>query len=171
MKHLLLLIVLFSGCTPVATYPPVETDVALIFSNASNEPIPTIFAEILLYTNNHFGGMDEIVFNLPKGVPTETYTIVVSKIPGSVPMSSVEQLSYHIVELRKRPFRAEADIVFPSASGAYSRATVYLSASLVRPWSVIRDRVWHVPVNEVPKPNFNQQKNKDTKASGDEPTL
>jgi hypothetical protein len=86
-------------------------------------------------------------------------------------MSSVEQLSYHIVELRKRPFRAEADIVFPSASGAYSRATVYLSASLVRPWSVVRDRVWHVPVNEVPKPNFNQQKNKDAKASGDEPTL
>ena len=168
MKHLLLLIVLFSGCTPVATYPPVETDIALVFSSASNEPIPTVFAEILLYTNSHFGGMDEIVFNLPEGVPAETYTIVANKIPGSAPMSDVEQLSYHIVELRKRPFRAEADIVFPSASGSYSRATVYLSASLSTPWGVVRDRVWVVPVNEIPKPNFNQQKNKGTKTSGDE---
>jgi hypothetical protein len=168
MKHLLLLVIVFSGCTPVATYPPVETDAGLIFSNASNEPVPTIFAEILLYTNNHFGGMDEIVFNLPEGVPAETYTIVAGKIPGSAPMSGVEQLSYHVVELRKRPFRAEADIIFPSASGAYSSATVYLSASLRTPWGVVRDRVWVVPVNEVPKPNFNQQKNRGTGTSGDE---
>jgi hypothetical protein len=112
--------------------------------------------------------MDEIVFNLPEGVPAETYTIVAGKIPGSAPMSGVEQLSYHVVELRKRPFRAEADIIFPSASGAYSSATVYLSASLRTPWGVVRDRVWVVPVNEIPKPNFNQQKNKGTKTSGDE---
>jgi hypothetical protein len=154
MKPLLLPIVFLSGCTPVATYPPVETDVALVFSDSSNEPVPTIFAETIRYAHEHFGGMDTIVFNLPKTVDDKTYTIVSDKLGGAVPMHNSEQVSFHIVELRKRPFHAEADIVFPSTSGNYERATVYLSSSLVGPWSVTRDRVWLVPVDELPSPNY-----------------
>ena len=154
MKYLLLIVVLFSGCTPVATYPPVETDVALVFSDSSNEPIPTIFAESLRYAHEHFGGMDVIVFNLPKTVSGNTYELVSDKLGGAVPMQNQEQVSFHIIELRKRPFRAEADIIFPSTSGNYERATLYLTSSLIDPWKVARDRVWLVPVPELPSPNY-----------------
>jgi hypothetical protein len=154
MKYLLLIIVLFSGCTPVATYPPVETDIALVFSDSTNEPIPTIFAETLRYAHEHFGGMDVIVFNLPDTVGEKTYELVSDKLGGALPMENKEQVSFHIIELRKRPFHAEADIIFPSTSGNYERATLYLTSSLVDPWKVTRDRIWLVPVTELPSPNY-----------------
>ena len=154
MKRFLLPIVLLSGCTPVATYPPVETDAAFVFSDSSNEPVPTIFAETLRYAHEHFGGMDIIVFNLPETVESETYALVANKLGGAVPMHNSEQVSFHVIELRKRAFHAEADIIFPSTSGNYERATLYLSSSLVQPWSVTRDRIWLIPVNELPAPNY-----------------
>jgi hypothetical protein len=155
MKNIALLLIVFVvGCTPVATYPPVENDVALVFSNSSNEPVPTILAKILLYAHEHFGGMSTIVFNLPEGVNKETYTIISEKISGAVPMKTSGQLAYHVTELRKRPFHAEADIVFPASGGQYEQATIYLSSSLARPWSVQRERIWLVPVTELPTPNF-----------------
>lgn len=155
MKYLLLITLLFSGCTPVATYPPVETDIALVFSDSENEPIPTIFAESLRYAHERFGGMDLVVFNLPETVGGKTYEVVSDKLGGALPMESKEQVSFHIIELRKRPFRAEADIIFPSTSGNYERATLYLTSSLIDPWKVTRDRVWLVPVSELPNPNYN----------------
>jgi hypothetical protein len=154
MKYTVLLIVLIAGCTPVATYPPVETDFAMTFSNSSNEPVPTIIAESLTYAHEHFGGMDTIVFNLPEGVSDETYVIVSDKLGGAVPLKNSEQVSFHIVELRKRPFRAEVDIVFPSSTGNYEQATLYLDSSIVEPWSVTRDRVWLVPISKLPAPNY-----------------
>ena len=154
MKYTILLVVLIAGCTPVATYPPVETDLALTFSNSSNEPVPTIISESLKYAHEHFGGMDTIVFNLPDGVSDETYRIVSDKLGGAVPMKNSEQVSFHIIELRKRPFKAEVDIVFPSSSGNYEQATIYLASSLIEPWSVTRDRVWLVPVSKLPAPNY-----------------
>jgi len=148
------LIVFVVGCTPIATYPPVENDVALVFSNSSNEPVPTILARTLLYAHEHFGGMDTVVFNLPEGVNKETYTIVSEKIGGAIPMETSGQLAYHVTELRKRPFHAEADIVFPAPGGQYEQATIYLSSSLAQPWSVQRERIWLVPVTTLPTPNF-----------------
>ena len=153
-KFALLLIVFVVGCTPVATYPPVENSVALVFSNSSNEPVPTILAETLLYAHEHFGGMNTIVFNLPEGVNKETYTIVSEKIGGAIAMETSGQLAYHVTELRKRPFHAEADIVFPVSGGQYEQATIYLSSSLSKPWTVQRERIWMIPVTELPAPNF-----------------
>jgi hypothetical protein len=98
--------------------------------------------------------MSTIVFNLPEGVNKETYTIISEKISGAVPMKTSGQLAYHVTELRKRPFHAEADIVFPASGGQYEQATIYLSSSLARPWSVQRERIWLVPVTELPTPNF-----------------
>jgi hypothetical protein len=142
------------SCTPVATYPPIENDTGLIFSNSSNEPVPTIFAVVLRYAHEHFGGMDTIVFNLPEGVNRETYLLVSEKLNGAIPLPAVGVLAYYITELRKRPFHAEADILFPSSTGRYEQATLYLSSSLADSWAVSRKRVWLVPVNTLPQPNF-----------------
>ena len=98
--------------------------------------------------------MNTIVFNLPKGVNKETYTIVSEKIGGAIAMETSGQLAYHVTELRKRPFHAEADVVFPVSGGQYEQATIYLSSSLSKPWTVQRERIWMIPVTELPAPNF-----------------
>jgi len=157
MKNLLLLLFTFiHSCTPIATYPPIEVDSALTFSNSANEPVPTILVATLAYAHEHFGGMDIIVFNLPEGVTDETYTIVADRLGGAVPMTSQNQIAYHITELRVRGFHAEADIIFPSTSVSHEEATVRLKSSLLEPWSVSGDRVWLVPVLNLPAPNYSQ---------------
>ena len=150
----LLIFVFIASCTPVATYPPVENSVALVFSDSSNEPIPTILEKTLVYAREHFGGMDTVVFNLPSGVNEDTYIIVAEKIGDAVPMTDPSQLAYHVTELRKRPFHAEADIIFPASGGRYEQATIYLSSSLSKPWEVKRERIWLVPITTLPVPNF-----------------
>ena len=144
------------GCTTVATYTPIEHDTALVFSNSSTEPIPTIFEVTLRHAHEHFGGMDTIVFNLPEGVSRETYMLVSEKLGGATPVSSSENVGYYITELRKRPFHAEADILFPSSTGRYEQATLYLSSSLIDPWIVSRERVWLVPVTTLPDSGFSE---------------
>ena len=158
MKNLLLQCVLcllvVVGCTPVATYPPVENKAALSFSsNSANEPVPTIMANVISYAHSHFSGVGDIVFSLPEGVDKETYLIVAEKLGGATPMTSPNEIAYHITELRVRGFHADADIVFPSTDGGYGVATVHLSSSLVNSWTVTRDRVWLIPTKEVPAPN------------------
>ena len=155
MRTLLLLTaILFLGCTPVATYPPVENDTALTFSNSTNEPVPTIMAKVVSYAHEHFGGMDIVVFNLPEGVSKETYNIVSDKLGGAIPMTSPNEIAYHLTELRVRGFSADADVIFPSTTGGYEMATVHLESSLVSPWKVIRNRVWLIPTNKAPVPNY-----------------
>ncbi len=156
MKNLLLLLTMFVfvGCTPIATYPPIENDAALSFANSSNEPVPTILAEVISYAHEHFGGMEIIVFNLPEGVNSKTYDIVSEKLSGAIPMKTLNQIAYHVIELRVRGFDAEADIIFPTTGGGYGLATIHLDTSLFEAWAVTRDRVWLIPTNSPPPPHY-----------------
>ena len=155
MRNLLVLSVfLFASCTPVATYPPIETDAALSFADSSNEPVPTILAEVITYAHEHCGGMEVIVFNLPEGINATTYDIVSEKLGGALPMKTLNQIAYHIIELRVRGFDADADILFPTTSGGYGLATIHLDSSLFNAWAVTRDRVWLIPTNSPPPPHY-----------------
>ncbi len=142
------------GCSSVATFPPVETATFLSTPSAANEPVPTIMSKVILYSHEHYGGMDSIVFNLPGGVDQKTYSLVEDIVVGAVPMASQNEISYHIVELRVRGFTADADVVFPSASGSYGMATIHLKSSIVGPWEVVGDRVWLIPIESPPLPTF-----------------
>jgi len=155
MKHMLLIILIsFAGCSPIATYPPVETDMAVQFSDSAKEPVPTIMVKVLEYAHKHYGGMDTIVINLPTGVGHETYEIVAKRLGGAIPMTSVGQPAFHIVELRVRGFSADADIVFRSTTGQYEMATIRLESSIIDKWEVVDDRVWLVPEAREPVPNY-----------------
>ncbi|MBC8309827.1 MAG: hypothetical protein H8E83_04850 [Planctomycetes bacterium] len=156
MRHLTLLIVfIFCGCSSIATYPPIESKVLLAPPNPANEPVPTIIGKVITYSHEHYGGMDSIVFNLPEGVNKKTYDIVSDLIENATPMSTTNELSYHIVELRVRGLSADADVLFPSASGNYGMATVRLKSSILGDWEVVNDRVWLIPVKTPPLPTYN----------------
>lgn len=152
MRFLFILLVCAS-CTPIATYPPIENKAVENYSKNVNEPVITILATAFEYAFDHFGGMDPIVFNLPKGMSATAYARVSEKLNGALPMTEAGQPAYHVVELRVRGFHADVDMFFPSASGTYEMATIHLEASLIDKWHVTRDRVWLVPVTEIPSPN------------------
>ena len=152
MRFLIILLICAS-CTPIATYPPIENKTVENYSKNVNEPVITILATAFQYAFEHFGGMDTIVFNLPKGMSATAYTRVAQKLDDALPMAEPGQPAYHVVELRVRGFHADIDMFFPSASGTYEMATIHLEASLIDKWRVTRDRVWLVPVQEIPAPN------------------
>ena len=154
MKYLYFLIVCAAlGCSPIATFPPIETEAATKFANATRKPVPKIMAVIIEYAHNNYGWMDTVVFNLPEGVGYEAYTLVNEKLDGATPMTSDDQPAYHIVELRVRGFNAEADIVFPTRSGDYQMATLRIHTD---PFGtkVTSDRVWAIPIHDSPAPTF-----------------
>lgn len=157
--RLVLLIVLAASlahCSPVATYPPIEVDSAVTFSNSTYEPVPTVLVTSIEYARDHFGGSDAVVYNLPEGMTAETYDIVTSRVENSRPMQNMEEVAYHITQLRVRGLRAEADVVYPAGGGEYQTATMYLSKSIADPWTVKRARVWAIPVSVVPTPNYSE---------------
>ncbi len=156
MKYLLTLIVIsiLCCCSPIATYPPIEVDSAVSFSNSSYEPVPTILVTTIEYAHNRYGGMETAVYNLPEGMVGETYDIVTARVADSAPLQIEGDQAYHITELRVRGLKAEADITFPRAGGGYETATLYLSKSLSNPWKVNRERIWLIPVAQAPAPNY-----------------
>ena len=153
-NYIFLLLFLFVGCANISTYPPVENAVVLSNPTSTSEPVPTIITEVLFYAHEHFGGMEIVVFNLPKGVENETYVMVASRLGGGIPMTSNEQVAYHITELRVRGLSADADIVFPATSGGYEEATIHLESSPFGNWGVTDERVWLIPSKTAPSPNY-----------------
>ena len=177
MRLFITLILLCSfGCTPIATYPPIENRTAKKFTAKVSEPVPTILATTIQYAFDKLGGMEAIVFNLPEGLDEKVYSRVIKRLNGATAMTDAKQAAYHIVQLRVRGLKAEADVLFPVDTGwlgitsqgglgslpdevvdaeerEYKMATIHLEGSLVEEWKVTRDRVWRVPVAEIPTPN------------------
>ena len=155
---ILLLFVCVVGCSPVATYPPIETEEIQKLTKSAYKPVSTILVKTIEYMHSRFGGMDEVVFNLPVGMGVKTYAVVSERVGDAIghpaePMSYAGQPAYHIVELRVRGLEADADVLFPSSSGEYKMVTLHLESSMFTKWHVTRDRVWLVPVKELPSPN------------------
>jgi hypothetical protein len=154
MKYIILLIACVSmSCSPIATFPPIETEAAAKFADATRKPVPKIMATIINYAHDTYGAMDTVVFNLPEGVGHGAYSLVMDKLDDAAPMTRNDQPAYHIIELRVRGFKAEADVVFPTKSGDYQMATVWVHTD---PFGakVTSDRVWAIPIYESPAPTF-----------------
>ena len=157
MKYLYLFIACaIMGCSPIATFPPIETEAATKFADATRKPVPRIMAVVIEYAHDNYGWMDNIVFNLPEGVGYEAYALVNEKLGGAKPMTNDGQLAYHIVQLRVRGFNAEADVVFPTKSGMFQEVTIRLHTD---PFGtkVTSDRVWAIPIHESPAPTFRKE--------------
>jgi hypothetical protein len=164
MKYITLLIACAAmSCSPIATFPPIETEAATKFGDATRKPVPRVMATVIKYAHEHYGWTDDVVFNLPKGVGQEAYALVNAMLSNATPMTSNDQSAYHIIELRVRGFNAEADVVYPARSGDYRMATLRLHTSAFDPWKVTYDRVWAVPIHE--SPSFTYPKDKVAEAS------
>lgn len=158
MKYFYLLIACVSmSCSPIATFPPIETEAATKWGDAARKPVPRIMALVINYAHEHYGWTDEIVYNLPEGVGADAYSLVGEMLANATPMTSDGQPAYHITELRVRGLDAEADVVMPTKSGEYQMVTLRLETSPFNPWSVTYDRLWAMPIHDSPSPTFSAE--------------
>lgn len=146
----LVFIVLLAGCAPYATYPPIDGTSGI--NQPHFEPVPTIMANAIRYTHTRFGEGRDFAINLPEGASARVYKMVLDKLGEGRPMSSEDDWTYYVQEIRSRGLKAQADIVFPRDDGPPGLITVHLRHELGR-YTVSSSKLWNLPV-EMPPPYY-----------------
>jgi hypothetical protein len=141
-----------AGCTPLATYPPIET--TSVETRPLFTPMPYLMAEALWYCNTEYGSGDtQFAYNLPEGTTYAVYNKVADKLRAGRPMQVPGEPAYHVQQVRLRGADAEVDVVVPQAGGRYELVTVTFRGDLIEGWQVTRARVWRIP-QPPPPPTY-----------------
>jgi hypothetical protein len=148
---LLVLAWLLCGCTPWATYPPIEG--AVDISNPALAPIPELMADAVRYVHTLDGGEGEIVLNLPEGTSAKVYDAVIERLGNARPMRPGDTQAYHVEAVRVRGLDAEVDVIHPAAGGVPELMTVYFNQSLMEGWRVKWHRRWRLRI-EAPEAHY-----------------
>ncbi len=141
-----------AGCTPWATYPPVEGSVDL--SDPDLSPIPELMADAIRYTHTRDGREGEIVFNLPPGTPRSVYQAVIKRLGEGRAMTDPAEVAYHVTEIRVRTLESEVDVIHARPDdGTPEQMTIAFRQNLLTGFRVERVRAWRYPV-DVPPPHY-----------------
>ena len=148
---LLALAFFLCGCTPWATYPPIEG--AVDISNPALAPIPELMADAVRYVREQDGEEGEIAINLPEGTPAKVYDAVIERLATARPMQAGEKRAYHVEAVRVRAMDAEVDVIHPGNGGAPELMTVYFNQNLLEGWQVKWHRRWRLRI-EAPEAHY-----------------
>lgn len=141
----------FGGCSPWATYPPVEHTQGL--ARPAYEPIPTLMAKSIAFAHDRYNAVDDVVINLPEGVPAKVYEKVIRKIGRGRPMTDDDANAYTIQEIRTRGPEAQVDLVYPRSDGLHELVTLYFKNNLIDGWRIDSTRLWRIRV-ERPRAHY-----------------
>lgn len=141
----------FGGCAAWTTYPPIPG--ALRVGHPELEPLPTIMAEAIRYSNERYLELEEPVFNLPEGVSERAYDSVTRRLRAGRPMHDPNEPAMHVREIRVRGTDAQADVIFPREDGLYQLVTLYMKQRPVNRYEVQDTRLWRIYV-QPPQPNY-----------------
>jgi hypothetical protein len=145
---LLALAFFLCGCTPWATYPPIED-----ISNPALAPIPTLMAEAVRYVHEQDDGEGEVVLNLPEDTPAKVYDKVLEKLGAGRPMETGDRQAYHVEAVRVRAVDAEVDLIHPGNGGAPELMTIYFQQQFLDGWRVKWHRRWRIRI-EAPEVRY-----------------
>ncbi|MDY7110156.1 MAG: hypothetical protein SYC29_16115 [Planctomycetota bacterium] len=148
---LLSLIFVLCGCTPWATYPPIEG--AVDISNPALAPIPRLMADAVRYVHTLEGGEGEIALNLPEGTSATVYDEVIERLEAARPMQAGNTQAYHVEAVRVRGLDAEVDVIHPGAGGVPELMTVYFNQTFAEGWRVKWHRRWRLRI-EAPEAHY-----------------
>jgi hypothetical protein len=144
-----------AGCSSWSTYPQVETKAARVFSQPTREPVPTIMAAALNYTQREYTVGKELPINLPDGCNWEAYQRVFERVSGEPrPMLKAGEPAIAITEVRTRAWDAEVDLVYPRGDGLNQLVTIDLSRDVTKPWHVKSARLWQIRDVTLPDPTY-----------------
>ena len=154
----LIAVALMSGCTPWATYPPIEGAMGL--SSPDLTPLPDLMSDAIWFTYQSYGDTGPIAVNLPPDTPPKVYDMVVDRLGGpdtAFPMSSDDLRAYTIVSVSVRTVDAKVVLIHPLQSGEYAESEVEFKQNLISGWYATRQHRWGYDVerpvaNYVPPP-------------------
>ena len=150
----ILLAVLPAACTAMSTYPPVA---GRPVSTPSVSPGPEVMAGAIKEAHRLTAPNTDIVFNLPAGLPENTWNRVAYLLPESArAMEPGDESVYSVKQIRIQGGTAEVDVVYPD-SGVYQLMTVKFNGGPLAGWSVAWAYRWMIP-SEKPTPNDPLQK-------------
>ena len=146
---------LFAGCSPWATYPPVEVKPAQAMTSETFEPLPTVMALAIDYARAECVPGKNYPVNLPAGSGWQSYEKVFEKTQGDdTPMKTVGEPALHITQVRTRAFDAEVDLVYPRGDGLNQLVTISLNREVFKDWRVMSARLWQIRSIEIPDPTY-----------------
>lgn len=144
--------VYLGGCTPMATYPPIEGSFEL--SGPSTEPIPALMVASIRYVHDKFGGEGgDYAINLPAGTPAKVYDLVIKRLDAGRPMQDPAEPAYHVTAVRVRGWSAEVDIFHPRRDGFYEFVTLSMQRDILPMYKVTNTRMWRTG-DVPPGPNY-----------------
>ena len=118
---LALAVVVLEGCSPWATYPPVETRAAQALASPTFEPVPTLMAMAIEYTLAEYLPGKDLPINLPQGADRRVYDAVFARLKGEPlqrPMMQIGEPAIHVKEVRTRAFDVQVDVVIRGVTGS-----------------------------------------------------
>jgi hypothetical protein len=148
---ILILAALLGACTPRITVPAPQGSVSM--GSIATEPVPTVMAKSIQFSNEWYGTDAPPVINLPRGTPPEVYGAVIRRLGEGVPMTDPSQRAFHIESVRISGTTAEVDMIHPGTIGEYQSVTIYLDDALFRGWQVNNSRPWRFRVTP-PAPHY-----------------
>jgi hypothetical protein len=145
---------LFAGCSPWATYPPVEVAPATMVTRPTFEPVPTVMTLAIKYARSEYASGQDLAVNLPLGADWQTYEKVFERLDGGGrPMMQPGEAAIHIVEVRARAFEAEVDLVYPRPGGPNQLVTLFMHRGF-NDWEVKNTRQWQIRDVLTPPPAY-----------------
>jgi hypothetical protein len=142
LAALALLAVVPAACTAMSTYPPVDGKVV---NTPSVSPGPEVMAGAIKEAHRLTAPNTDIVFNLPAGLPENTWNRVAFLLPDSArAMEPGDENVYSVKQLRIQGGSAEVDVIYPER-GVYQLMTVKLEGGPVIPWRIQWAYRWVIP--------------------------
>ncbi|MFO0874252.1 MAG: hypothetical protein U0575_09810 [Phycisphaerales bacterium] len=134
---------LLPGCTPQTTYPPTAGTGSF---QPWVAPVPQVMAASLRYTHDRHAPKEELVFNLPPGVP-EWVWVQIQKDLGAAarPMMPQDTRGFSVLQVRIDGANAECDVIYPAADDLYQMITVGLTTNPFQEWRPTFERKWRIP--------------------------
>jgi hypothetical protein len=124
LAALALLAVVPAACTAMSTYPPVDGKVV---NTPSVSPGPEVMAGAIKEAHRLTAPNTDIIFNLPAGLPENTWNRVAFLLPDSArAMEPGDENVYSVKQLRIQGGSAEVDVIYPER-GVYQLMTVKFS--------------------------------------------
>jgi len=139
------------GCTPLATYPPVEGTRTV---EPWMHPVPEVMGVSLRHTRAIMNPAHPPIINLPEGVTASTWETVMSYLgPDARVMTADDPTAFAVTQIRVSGSRAECDVVYPTTDGLAQLVTIGLRTDPFQSWRVDFVRKWRIPA-EMPGPTY-----------------
>lgn len=148
---LMVLTIVTAGCTPWATYPPVEGTVEL--NDPALSPMPTLMADAISFAREHYAPDHDLVINLPADTAADVYLKVINALGEGRPMTAEDETAFHIQVVRVRGLQAEVEVIYPRMGRVHELVTIRFRKKVLGRYEIDNTRLWRYEV-EAPGAHY-----------------